>query len=476
MAEPLTEYELARQKKLEENARLLASLGLGGFGLGGGTPVSKRSTPKRPRDAETPARVRPVRSATIAKDSPADRERDDDGAYDDNESDGVSDEDELPKNTKRRRDKQIVFVRSGRVYDSINGSSCHQCRQKTLDAKIACTELGCSLMMCFRCLPNRYGQDVFKLLDAGGAWTCPKCAGTCNCSFCMKHRGARPTGILIHQAKSEGFASVHEMLTARGQVSRARANGSNLSTPATSQSRSSSPATTRSKEKGRTKRRHSRVSSADSPAPAPRERSKRRKTGPTRYTEVNTDDEDEDEDGEDDGEDGEDGDTRDGRDGKGDTREDRVRKSGARDGQDAIDGLSTEEYEVEGFVGAAIIRNSVQLRTRWRGYDSSDDTYQPLDTVADLAVYHDFLERFGHEIELEHRGRRVLLADAVLWQELGPAVLKRELAAAPKAKRAGSVDIGRIEEEHLRILEPFLTGGGGGGTKQSRKRRRSSRA
>ncbi|CAK9147792.1 unnamed protein product [Ilex paraguariensis] len=46
-------------------------------------------------------------------------------------------------------------------------------------------------------------------------WKCPRCRDICNCSNCMKKRGCRPTGILSHTAKANGFSSVSEMLDLR---------------------------------------------------------------------------------------------------------------------------------------------------------------------------------------------------------------------------------------------------------------------
>ncbi|GAV75644.1 zf-4CXXC_R1 domain-containing protein [Cephalotus follicularis] len=112
-----------------------------------------------------------------------------------------------------------VRVVGGRIYDSQNGKTCHQCRQKTRDFSAACTNLKqnkqCTIRFCHKCLLNRYGEkaeDVALLDD----WNCPKCRGICNCSFCMKKRGHRPTGMLVYTAKATGFSSVSEMLNVRG--------------------------------------------------------------------------------------------------------------------------------------------------------------------------------------------------------------------------------------------------------------------
>ncbi|KAJ6434899.1 hypothetical protein OIU84_000192 [Salix udensis] len=106
---------------------------------------------------------------------------------------------------KRSRSKRPgVRVVGGRIYDSENGKTCHQCRQKTMDFAAACAiQKGnklCTLKFCHKCL--------FE--------PCPKCRGVCNCSFCMKKRGHKPTGILVHTAKENGFSSVSELLQVTG--------------------------------------------------------------------------------------------------------------------------------------------------------------------------------------------------------------------------------------------------------------------
>ncbi|KAJ6361321.1 hypothetical protein OIU78_001879 [Salix suchowensis] len=107
----------------------------------------------------------------------------------------------------------------GRIHDSQNGKNCHQCRQKTLDFAAVCTtQKGnklCTLKFCHKCLLNRYGEkaEEVALLDD---WQCPKCRGICNCSFCMKRRGHKPTGMLVRTAKENGFSSVSELLQVKG--------------------------------------------------------------------------------------------------------------------------------------------------------------------------------------------------------------------------------------------------------------------
>ncbi|XP_036956736.1 cell division cycle-associated protein 7-like isoform X1 [Acanthopagrus latus] len=102
-----------------------------------------------------------------------------------------------------------------KVYNSVTGSTCHQCRQKTVDTKTCCRSEDCRGIQgqfCGPCLRNRYGEDVRKaLLDP--EWKCPPCRGICNCSFCRARDGRCPTGILFPLAQYHGFSDVHSYLS-----------------------------------------------------------------------------------------------------------------------------------------------------------------------------------------------------------------------------------------------------------------------
>ncbi|XP_037345992.2 cell division cycle-associated protein 7-like [Pungitius pungitius] len=102
-----------------------------------------------------------------------------------------------------------------KVYNRVTGSTCHQCRQKTVDTKTCCRAEECRGIQgqfCGPCLRNRYGEDVKKaLLDP--EWKCPPCRGICNCSFCRQRDGRCPTGILFPLAQYHGFSDVHSYLS-----------------------------------------------------------------------------------------------------------------------------------------------------------------------------------------------------------------------------------------------------------------------
>ncbi|XP_038065768.1 cell division cycle-associated 7-like protein [Patiria miniata] len=140
---------------------------------------------------------------------------------------------ELPTPTKRRRlnnrpreavkrpeditEEELRMVAEcvrDKKYNTEVGTSCHQCRQKTIDMKTICRDDGCTGVrgqFCGPCLRNRYGEDA-KAALLNPDWICPPCRGICNCSFCRKKQGRHATGILIHLARGSGYSSVKDYL------------------------------------------------------------------------------------------------------------------------------------------------------------------------------------------------------------------------------------------------------------------------
>jgi len=103
---------------------------------------------------------------------------------------------------------------SEKVYNPANGTSCHQCRQKTLDTKTICRSGFCHGVrgaFCGVCLKNRYGQDAREALKDPN-WQCPVCLDKCNCSICRNRKGKAATGILTGLALSKGYNSVADYL------------------------------------------------------------------------------------------------------------------------------------------------------------------------------------------------------------------------------------------------------------------------
>ncbi|KAH7424970.1 hypothetical protein KP509_11G034600 [Ceratopteris richardii] len=121
---------------------------------------------------------------------------------------------EVSSTIKRRKGLGVCVI-GCRIYDSENGKTCHQCRQKTMDLMASCKNASgsrpCSQHFCSKCLLNRYGEKVTEVSQIS-LWSCPRCRGVCNCSICLKKQGRVPTGILVHAAKATGCTSVAELL------------------------------------------------------------------------------------------------------------------------------------------------------------------------------------------------------------------------------------------------------------------------
>eukprot|EP01018_Ginkgo_biloba_P001363 Gb_14071 [translate_table: standard] len=106
-----------------------------------------------------------------------------------------------------------------RIYDSVMGKTCHQCRQKTLGLRTQCST--CKLVQgqfCGDCLYMRYGENILEVNKNSG-WVCPVCRGICNCSLCRLKKGWAPTGSFYRQVKSLGFQSVAHYLILTRQSS-----------------------------------------------------------------------------------------------------------------------------------------------------------------------------------------------------------------------------------------------------------------
>lgn len=121
---------------------------------------------------------------------------------------------------KKRKVKPIIkkSPNNGKVYDSVKGTTCHQCKQKTMDRKTVCSRCshnnnnstirGC---YCGSCLLNRYGEDIDVVLQNSN-WICPICRDCCNCSSCRRRMGKNPVSITTREALKKGYGSVFQML------------------------------------------------------------------------------------------------------------------------------------------------------------------------------------------------------------------------------------------------------------------------
>ncbi|KAK9284201.1 hypothetical protein L1049_023370 [Liquidambar formosana] len=113
------------------------------------------------------------------------------------------------------------YGKDGRIYDSVEGKTCHQCRQKTLGHRTHCSQ--CNMgrgRFCGDCLYMRYGEHVLEAKQNPN-WICPVCRGICNCSFCRQAKGWPPTGSLYRSISKLGFKSVAHYLI---QTRRSQAN------------------------------------------------------------------------------------------------------------------------------------------------------------------------------------------------------------------------------------------------------------
>ncbi|XP_064620882.1 cell division cycle-associated protein 7-like [Lineus longissimus] len=251
----LSEYELQRLKNIEDNKTMLSRLmeDLKNFNIPKPKPQKFQPTKRNPRraprynpisrpvtrsrrgsissanstsEASTPEKLNKhlVVSFGFFKKRPSDAKADgDDWLEDEHEDEAVS---RRPKRAAVDRtvkaaeeiteeDLKLVADTVGdKSYDSVYGTTCHQCRQKTHDMKTICRSEDCYGVrgqFCGPCLRNRYGEDA-RIALTDPKWECPPCRGICNCSFCRKKAGVRCTGILIHLAREKGYTDVNAYL------------------------------------------------------------------------------------------------------------------------------------------------------------------------------------------------------------------------------------------------------------------------
>lgn len=109
--------------------------------------------------------------------------------------------------------KKVADRFGQKIYNQISGTTCHQCRQKTVDTKTICRSGECVVVrgqFCGRCLTIRYASEA--LMDP--YWKYPQCRNFCNCSIYRNRNGKGATGILIQLAQSKGYESVADYLKA----------------------------------------------------------------------------------------------------------------------------------------------------------------------------------------------------------------------------------------------------------------------
>jgi len=236
-----SEYEKNIMLRIQENMAKMRSLFPDGpsleANLGIANPRPKRaSRTKRESTPQTPTRRNPKRKARQDRDDELwDEEDIEDEDQDENNNDRLivklwpglrtkqtpksRRKPTVPRSPVEITEDDLVLVATTTIeknYDSVNGTTCHQCRQKTDDLKTTCKSKDCFGVrgqFCGPCLRNRYGEDA-KVAIMDDKWICPPCRGECNCSFCMNRKGRRATGIMIHIAKEKGYNSVKDYLAA----------------------------------------------------------------------------------------------------------------------------------------------------------------------------------------------------------------------------------------------------------------------
>ncbi|OMO56772.1 hypothetical protein CCACVL1_26283 [Corchorus capsularis] len=208
-------YELSREERIKENLQRMQQLGLKDLSnsllksssqtqrCGSGRPKGSKSTatPSPPISPPSGAVRRSSRLFRLQNATPV--------SY----SEVVfTKKDELLVDVDLELKGTKVYKRGGRIYDPVNGKTCHQCRQKTLEDHTHCSK--CNKVQgqfCRACLYTRYGEHVPEA-NENPNWVCPVCRGICNCSLCRKAKGWAPTGYLYKKISQMGFKSVAHYL------------------------------------------------------------------------------------------------------------------------------------------------------------------------------------------------------------------------------------------------------------------------
>ncbi|CAG8788630.1 12023_t:CDS:2, partial [Cetraspora pellucida] len=212
-------YERERLERIEQNRALLAKLGLINFSLSPPKPKrpSRRQIDSEESQQEEHVRTPSRKSPRIQQMKPRYNLRV--KSYQPIYAPSTLRRVIRPKVSKSSKPKYKVLGRNnqgrrfygGRIYDSEIGSTCHQCRQKTIEEKVQCTNVLENGMLCKVMMDERYGETLEEARSSG-EWNCPKCRGVCNCSFCRRKKGLPATGILKHLALARGYNSVMEYL------------------------------------------------------------------------------------------------------------------------------------------------------------------------------------------------------------------------------------------------------------------------
>ncbi|KAF9600577.1 hypothetical protein IFM89_010063 [Coptis chinensis] len=241
-------YELCREKRIKENLERMQKLGIFDLSnkLKSGVLLPNKRSPRKVFDGKSYSPLQsslpPRRSSRLQNATPV--------SYTEVREKRTKKEDDLlgplvgeglrPEIYTEEHEKLLgtcgltwdLFVdgytKDGvRIYDPINGKTCHQCRQKTLGHRTHCIE--CNLVtgqFCGDCLYLRYGEHVLEATQNPN-WICPVCRGICNCSLCRKAKGWPATGAISRRIAKLGFKSVAHYLI---QTRRAETNSDEIGT------------------------------------------------------------------------------------------------------------------------------------------------------------------------------------------------------------------------------------------------------
>ncbi|KAK7307593.1 hypothetical protein VNO77_40795 [Canavalia gladiata] len=226
----MSEYELSREQRIRENRERIGKLGIFDISLSLKLNPRPHSTSRSTHKPQTPPSINPSapvrRSSRLQNVTP------------------VSYSELPPKKAELAENRKIVIEAGAkpevytqehenllgntnktwtlfvdgcgkdgkRIYDSVQGKTCHQCRQKTLGYRTRCSQ--CNMVQgqfCGDCLYMRYGEHVLEALQ-NPTWICPVCRGICNCSLCRQAKGWAPTGPLYKKISALGYKSVAHYL------------------------------------------------------------------------------------------------------------------------------------------------------------------------------------------------------------------------------------------------------------------------
>lgn len=250
----ISDYEQSREERIKENLQRMQKLGIVDLSLQVKSFLTPKRAPKNSsnrkplRPSPLPPSEPPRRSSRLQNVTPVSyseepilkrkRSSEDEGIF---LKEGpkpefyTEEQEELLGSTERSWELFVDGCGNDgkRIYDSIKGKTCHQCRQKTLGLRTHCSQ--CNMVQgqfCGDCLYMRYGEHVLES-NENPNWICPVCRGICNCSLCRTAKGWPPTGPLYKKITKLGFRSVAHYLiqTRRSQTNIEKDQGSQRSLP-----------------------------------------------------------------------------------------------------------------------------------------------------------------------------------------------------------------------------------------------------